>query len=127
MKNQKLTDSVRWTARISGSLLLAFGLFFLLANIFGQDELGDGIRDSKEMVIFLLFPMSTILGLALAWKWEGLGGIITTAGMIWFFILRPELISNFYMVIPIIPGLLFIAYWLMAKNKMSNKTRLNKV
>ena len=127
MKNQKLTDSVRWTARISGSLLLAFGLFFLLANIFGQDELGGGIRDSKEMVIFLLFPMSTILGLALAWKWEGLGGIITTAGMIWFFILRPELISNFYMVIPIIPGLLFIAYWLMAKNKMSNKTRLNKV
>ena len=122
MKNQKLAYSLRWTARISGSLMLAFVLFFLLARIFGQNESGDGIQDSKEMIIFLLFPVSTVIRLPLAWKWEGLVGIITTAGMTGLFILRPKLISNLFMAISIFPGLLFITYWLMMKNKNEYKT-----
>lgn len=116
MKNQRLTTIILWTARILGSIIIAFVLFFLIAHVFGNNESGEGFRDSKEIITFLLFPISTVIGLAIAWKWEGLGGIITTVGMIGLFSLRPELLNSFYIVIPIIPGLLFIAYWLITKN-----------
>ena len=70
----------------------------------------------QEIVSFLFFPISTIIGLSLAWKWEGLGGLITILGIIGFHIVRPDLILD-----PIIdglaaPGLLFIIYWLITKN-----------
>jgi hypothetical protein len=118
MEKHNLTATIiRWTARISGSLILAFGLFFILANVFGNDESGEGIRNAKELISFLMFPISPVIGLSIAWKWEGLGGIITTAGMVGLFIIRPDLLSSLYMGIPIIPGLLYITYWLMTKNK----------
>ncbi|MEP0134491.1 MAG: hypothetical protein ABJJ25_13310 [Eudoraea sp.] len=116
MKNQRLTTIILWTARILGSVIIAFVLFFLVAHVFGNNESGEGFRDSKEIITFLLFPISTVIGLAIAWKWEGLGGIITTVGMIGLFSLRPDLLNSFYITIPIIPGLLFIAYWLITKN-----------
>ncbi|WP_445382971.1 DUF7670 domain-containing protein [Robiginitalea sp. IMCC43444] len=112
-----LTTSIRWIARISGSLILAFLLFFVLAYAFGEEESSDGFRNTAEIISFVFFPISTVLGLGLALKWEGLGGIITVIGMIGLFITRPDLLGNFYMAIPIIPGALYTAYWVMTKNK----------
>ena len=117
MKNQNPATIIRWIARILGSMILAFVLFFLLAHIFGNSESGEGFRDSKEIISFFFFPISTVIGLSVAWKWDGLGGIITIAGMAGLFAIRPELSSNVYMIVPIIPGLLYITYWLMTKNK----------
>jgi len=117
MKNKRLTNIILWTARILGSIIIAFVIFFLAAHIFGNNESGEGFRDSKEIITFLLFPIGSTIGLAIAWKWEGLGGLITIISMIGLFCLRPELLNSFYIVIPIIPGLLFIAYWLITKNR----------
>ena len=113
------TKTILWIARISGSLILLFVLFFLLAHVFGDEESGNGFRNTTEIIMFLFFPISTTLGLALALKWEGLGGIITTAGMIGLFILRPDLLSNIYMAIPILPGVLYTTYWLLSRKKRS--------
>lgn len=117
MKSKRLTNIILWTARILGSIIIAFVIFFLAAHIFGNNESGEGFRDSKEIITFLLFPIGSTIGLAIAWKWEGLGGIITIISMIGLFYLRPDLLNSFYIVIPIIPGLLFIAYWLITKNR----------
>lgn len=114
----KIAITIRWIARISGSLILAFILFFLLAHVFGEDESGNGFQNTKEVITFLFFPISTSIGLSLALKWEGLGGIITVAGMIGLFALRPDLLNNKFsinMAIPLIPGVLYIAYWLIKK------------
>lgn len=120
MTDQKIIKAiVRWVARILGSLILAFILFFLLAHIFGEDESGNGFRNTKEVISFLFFPISTLIGLSLAFKWEGLGGIITIIGMIGLFVVRPDLLNGIYMAIPIIPGILYTIYWLMTKNKNS--------
>ena len=116
----KIAITIRWIARISGSLILAFILFFLLAHVFGGDESGNGFQNTKEVITFLFFPISTSIGLSLALKWEGLGGIITVAGMIGLFALRPDLINNKFginMAIPLIPGVLYIAYWLIKKTQ----------
>ena len=113
----KIATIIIWIARISGSLILAFMLFFLLAHIFGEEESGNGFRNTKEVISFLFFPIGTLIGLSLAFKWEGLGGIITIVGMIGLFVVRPDLLNSIYMTIPIIPGILYTIYWLITKNK----------
>ncbi len=118
MKNQrKSANIIRWIARIWGSLILAFLLFFLLLHIFGNDESGEGFRSATEIITFICFPISAIVGLGLAWKWEGLGGLITVLGMIIFGILRPEMIINIFTIAILIPGLLFIIYWFLLKKQ----------
>ena len=116
-KQNRIATIIRWTARISGSLVLAFLLFFLLAHVFGNDESGEGFRNSREVISFIFFPISTVIGLAVALKWEGLGGIIILTGLVGIFILVPDLRTNIYMIAPIIPGLLFIIFWLLTKGQ----------
>ena len=116
MANQnKFTSSILWIARITGSLILAFVLLFILAYLFGEDESGNGFQNTKEVISFIFFPISTIVGLSLAFKWEGFGGLITLIGMLGLFILRPHLLKSLYMAIPVIPGALYTTYWFLTK------------
>ena len=118
MKDQNKTATViRWTARILGSLFLAFVLFFLIAYTFGSDESGEGFRSTGEFITFLFFPISTVIGLGLAWKWEGLGGFITVSGMVGLFSMRPDLLASPYMLVPAIPGILYGIYWQMTRTR----------
>lgn len=109
--NQKVLKAVLMIARIIGTSIFAFILFFLLAHLFGEDESGEGFRNAGEVIMFIFFPVSTFVGLGLALKWEGIGGLITTIGMIGLFIMRPELLFNLYMTVPIVPGMLYLFYW----------------
>ena len=111
---RKIATNIRWVAQILSSLILIFLIIFVFAHIFGEEESGNGFRNTKEVIIFLCFPISPLIGLSLALKWEGLGGIFTTVGMIGLFILRPDLLKSI-IVIPIVPGILYIIYWLMTK------------
>ena len=123
-KEIKTITFIRWTARILGSLILLFILFFLFAHLFGEEESGEGFRNTQEVIMFLFFPISTFLGLSLALKWEGLGGIITTLGIIGLFVLRPDLIpKGLYIAAPIVPGILYIMYWLMTKKSKPAHTK----
>ena len=120
--HKKVLQAVLLTARILGSAIFAFILFFLLAHVFGNEESGDGFRNAGEVVMFLFFPISTVIGLGLALKWEGLGGFITTVGMIGLFIMRPDLLFNMYMAIPIVPGILYLIYWRFRKNQQNSSS-----
>src|SRR5581483_3603595 len=67
----------RWAARILGTLLVLFFLFFIV---------GEGLPAPSELssVEKLQFAgLAAILaGLLLAWKWEGLGGVLGVAGFL---------------------------------------------
>ena len=119
MKNQKKTlNTIRWIARIWGSLILAFVLFFVLGSIFGHEESGGGFENTSEVITFIFFPISSIIGLGIALKWEGLGGLITIGGIIGLFVMRPDLISNLYLITGITPpGILYILYWYLSKGQ----------
>jgi len=58
---------------------LAFVLFFVFADIFGTDA-SDGISSVKE-AIAVIFSIIAIIRLAIALKWQGLGGLLTIAGL----------------------------------------------
>jgi hypothetical protein len=112
-KNQ-ITKLILWAARIWGSLSLAFLVFMILGDLFGTERsIGSGHSAS-----FLFFPVSTIIGLSIAWKWEGIGGLITIGGIIGFHILRPDLFLDLMIDGLAAPGLLFLIYWLLSRDHM---------
>ncbi len=121
MKNQeKINGVIRWAARILGTSVAVFVLFFLLADLFGTEEAGIGAMSTKDGIAFIFFPIGTIIGLGLAWKWEGLGGLITVISMIGLVIVRPDLLSNPLLIgAVVVPGLLFILYWYMSAQQLS--------
>ena len=117
--NHTLTG-LRWVARISGSLILAFLLFMVLAHVFGNEENGNGFQNTGEIIAFVCFPISSIIGLSLALKWDGIGGIITVLGMMGLLIIRPDLLLAPLVMIPFIPGLLYTFYWAYTKDQRNN-------
>ena len=118
MKNQKKTANIiRWIARIWGTSIFAFVLVFLFADIFGAEE-GGGIRDVKEAIAAISGIMA-IIGLGIALKWEGLGGLLTMVGLIGLFSVRFDLLSNPYIIGGIAPpGILYLVYWYLTKGQV---------
>ncbi|NQV53214.1 MAG: hypothetical protein HQ500_08515 [Flavobacteriales bacterium] len=116
----KAITIIRWAARICSALILIFLLFFLIAHLFGEEESGEGFRNTQELATFLFFPISTVIGLSLGLKWEGLGGMITLLGMIGLLTLRPDLLYSVLILIPAIPGLLYVLYWGMRTKYPNN-------
>lgn len=121
MKDQeKINGVIRWAARILGTSVAVFVLFFLLADLFGTEEAGIEAMSKKDGIAFVFFPIGTIIGLGLAWKWEGPGGLITVASMIGLVMIRPDLLSSpLLIVVVVVPGLLFILYWYMSTHLLS--------
>ena len=82
MENNKRISSISlWVARIWGSISLLFLVFMVGAHIIGAltgSQDGEGFSSTSEMVSFFFFPISIMIGLGIAWKWEGIGGLITT-------------------------------------------------
>jgi hypothetical protein len=115
MKNKKqIATIIRWTARIWGSLSLIIMIFFVGAHLYGSIT-GKGESLGHTSISFLFFPISTIIGLAIAWKWDGLGGLITICGIIGFHIIRPDLLFSLMIDGLAVPGLFFIIYWLLSR------------
>ncbi|MBE0639567.1 MAG: hypothetical protein IH598_13705 [Bacteroidales bacterium] len=119
MKNKKMAAIIiRWIARIWGSCSLAFMLFFLGAHLIGSiTSEGEEFNSQSEMVSFAFFPVSIIIGLIVAWKWEGVGGLITIAGIVGFHFLRPDLLFDPWISGLAAPGLFFILYWLISRGQ----------
>jgi hypothetical protein len=127
MKNQvKKANIIRWVARIWGSLILAFVLFFILGHLFGDEGLGLENLSNRDIITFICFPVSSVIGLSIALKNEKIGGFITTLGIIGLLIVRSDLITNPYIIIGIVPpGILYLVYWLLSK-KLSRPLKKNR-
>ena len=112
---------IRRIARIWGSLIVAFVLFFLIAHLFGNEGSGEGLNDTKELIAFIFFPVSTLVGLSIAYKWEGLGGLIASLGLI----IGPIVTGQYpnkaedliFVMIIYPPGFLYVIYWFRSKKE----------
>jgi len=101
---------ILWIARILGTLSFGFLLFISFKEFFSSEKSGASLISSLDLVALLFFPLSTIIGFALSYKWEGIGGIITVGGLISLHIIRPDIASNLLISAFAIPGLLYIIY-----------------
>ena len=120
-KNQnRFVTIIRWIARIWSILSLAFLLLFFGASIFSS--IGTATFVFKDVLQFVFFPIGLAIGLILAWKWEGLGGIIAIASIIAFHLQmlvvhgKPDFGLFFELLTA--PGILFILYWILSRKRV---------
>ena len=119
MQKQKSLLITLWTARFLGTIVIGFLLFITISELLSTDTKTVMIK-SSDILALLLFPISTIIGLLLAYKWKGAGGLITVGGMICLHIIRPDLASSLLISAFAIPGLLYIVYAVWSKNIEAN-------
>jgi len=96
----------RWTARIAGALML----LLFLAFFFGEGPPNVSRLTSTERVQFLGMA-GLFLGLAIAWKWEGLGGLLTVAGFTSLAAVSGVNPRAWALWVPAIAGAVHIASW----------------
>ncbi len=123
MKNKYSTATlIRWAARITAVLSLAIILVLVLVPLYGNGGPGIGFEYPTEIFSILMFPVSTFIGLLLAWKWEGIGGVIIMGSAIGFFVLNPNSEVILYIMALTGPGLLFLIYWFLHQGQSDTNT-----
>ena len=96
----------RWTARIAGTLLF----LFFLAFFFGEGFPNLFRTAARENLLFLAMA-ALFAGLALAWKWEGWGGLFSIAGFILLGILERKPLETPFLRLPAMVGVVHLVCW----------------
>jgi len=74
---------IRWLARIIGSLFALFVVFMVAAHFVGESE-------SPPSFMVTMGFASFLVGVILAWIWEGIGGGLLLLTTIVFIIFQPK-------------------------------------
>ena len=103
-----------WSARILSGLILLFWGFFIVAHLVGNEG-----RSSRPLVsgdyLILTTLIISLAGLAVAWKWEIVGALITLiavaicAAVNWRVVIFPGTL------IPITAILFLLSWWINSK------------
>jgi len=112
---------IRWLARIIGTLSVAVVLFLMVAESVEKGRIAiDSDRIPMTAFMFLAF-----IGLLIAWKWEGLGGVAALGGLIAFNILAPASEGGTFVVTGLygLPALLFIFCWWKTRKQLNPKAK----
>lgn len=117
MKNRKYVSVILWSARVWGGLSVAFLSWMIVGHLVGEhDSLLYGFKSMEETVSFIFFPLSTLIGLLIAFKREALGGLLTVTGMVFFYITRSDLVFDGMITVLAAPGILFLLYGMLKKS-----------
>jgi hypothetical protein len=118
--NHKWIYSVRWTARVWSIASLGLILLFII---------GEGINPTmaREWVGLLFFPLGISIGMVVAWWREALGGIITAASLLIFYVFHFATTGRFptgwAWLAFTAPGILFILSSYLSRRANSEGTR----
>ena len=125
---ERATKWIRWTARIWGTLIVAFTLLFFIG--YAWNLVTTGVADPHAVEDYPpienlppLFAFLSVRGVGLAWRWEGVGGGIAGAVCLAYLAVRLihwPIADDFprYLVAPYgvwmviaIPGVLYLICW----------------
>ena len=109
---------VRWTARILSILSIGILLLFLI----GEGDFSEPIRlTTEELIGLLFFPLGVVVGMVVAWRWEGIGAAIGIGSLLAFYLfhfaMRQKFPSGPFFLIFALPGFLFGLSWLLSRNR----------
>jgi hypothetical protein len=134
MKNKQRYSGIKWTARITGTLLIVFTLVFGIGSIIeGMNRNNGSPVTSLSTLIIVIFIIWVIAlaGLILAFWKEGLGGIISLSGFILMYILNlfNTEASIRWGAFPIffifsIPSIVYLCYWKLTKDIIQKKENI---
>jgi hypothetical protein len=106
---------IRWAARILSIAII----FLLMLFALGEDGVtsGAGVRGS-EFIGLLFFPVGIAAGFIIGWKNELLGGVISGASLVCFYLvyglaMTGRVPRGAWFAAFTVPGFLFLAYGLV--------------
>lgn len=79
---------LRWSARITGLLLVGMVLLFVI----GEGGLPDALHEPVTTQVELLGMAFMLVGFLVGWRWEGVGGALAIAGFAAFLV--AEMVAN---------------------------------
>jgi len=130
----RATKWMRWVARIWGTLIVAFALLFVIGYAWNWVTTGTADPYAAEDYppienVPPLLALLSVLGLGVAWRWEGLGGAITVVcslAALPVLLVHWPIAHDFprYLVAPygtwliiLVPGILFLICWRRSKKQ----------
>ena len=122
MKKTTSIRIIRWTARIIGTLIVAFTLFFFIGSMLeGHNKHGSGL-DTYTIITFVVWGMG-LAGLLFAMLKPGIGGLISLLSFIAFNILaaanpNPDSSYPIVLLIFLIPSILFLLLWWLKNHQI---------
>ena len=81
VKQRSSTDVIRWIARVWSVTSIALFILFVVGE-------GDNPASITEWIGFLFFPVGICVGLIIAWWKEGIGGGLTVASLLVFYVFQ---------------------------------------
>ena len=113
--HKMIEQVVRWTARILS--ILSTGVLMLF--LFGEPSEFAKIRP-VELVGLMLFPVGVVIGFVVAWWKDGLGGLITVASLMVFYLVFVFRLTDptrgVWFLVFASPGFLFLISWRLSHN-----------
>ena len=103
--------TIRWAARILGSLLAVLVLVIVISHAVSEEGLPNPFTQPLGVAFGFLGLFAAWLGVIIGWKWEGLGGLLVVGGIMIFHVVEGKFWLPPTFELFELAGLLFLAYW----------------
>ncbi len=107
-ESDRLGQTLLWIARISSLLSCGLLLLFIIGEGFDPRRL-----QPREFMLFLCFPLGVVLGMVCAWRWAAVGGALTIAALLGFYVVHwaqvHSLPRGWALTVFAAPGFFFLA------------------
>jgi hypothetical protein len=129
MNNEDFLKIIRWIARIIGSVFVVFLFIFIMGEVIEISDQNSGISSGSlnfKTVATSVGLLIALSGLIIAFWWEGIGGLISFSGMFVFLLLvflNPNFRGSYMIVVFLVPCLLYLFYWWLARRVLNKKRR----
>lgn len=123
----KTTTTMRLIAKIWSAIIIALGVLVFIMEVLEaiSTELSP-YPFYENLIPFTLF--TGVVGLALAWRWEALGGAITVVSMVvnfgTYLATGREAVGAVALILSpiLIPGVLFLVCWTRSRGELETRT-----
>jgi len=119
MKKTTSSSIINWTARILGTLMVAFTLFIGIGEMLEGQNKTDPSLDTFTIITFIVWGIGLAGLLYAIWK-PGTGGLISFVSFIVFNILvavNPNSTFTAVLLLFLLPSILFLLAWRLKNNK----------
>ena len=114
IQNNWSLTGLEWIAR--GASIASITLLVLIF-------LGESFQPLKispqEGIGLIFFPTGVVAGMIIAWRKEAMGGIVTVASLVGFYLVYGYLLRNhiggWFFLLFAAPGFLFLFHWLLCR------------
>jgi len=129
MANLKLRKycllTIRWVARIYGSLLAMLILTIAIGEgfFYPGGGLPNPLTQPLSVAIELFAMLAILLGCIVGWKWYGLAGLLVIGGMMVFHVIEGKLWLNWTFGLFDLAGILFLLCWWSGRAKRNGEIK----